>query len=159
MEKEKMHYLYVLKCEEDSFYIGVTTNVNRRFRQHESGKGANFTRRRKPLSIHKVARLGVMTLREAEKYEDACVIQYIRSLGADRCKGGRFFTDKVSPKNMRRIYDGLDSKYKNIVMDSYIKVSVTKPKHKRTKKGDAWSAEIRMAKMELARSSRQLMGR
>lgn len=44
-------YLYILECEDGSFYVGSTNNVERRFRQHLSGKGADYTRTHKPQRV------------------------------------------------------------------------------------------------------------
>ncbi len=46
-----MYYTYILRCEDDSVYTGITNDIQRRFRQHCSGKGAKYTRSRKPVKI------------------------------------------------------------------------------------------------------------
>jgi putative endonuclease len=43
--------LYILKCKDDSLYTGITNNLKRRFEQHESGKGAKYTKGRGPLKL------------------------------------------------------------------------------------------------------------
>ena len=45
--------LYILYCSDDSLYTGVTTDIDRRVRTHNSGKGAKYTRSRRP--VHLVA--------------------------------------------------------------------------------------------------------
>lgn len=44
-------YVYLLLCENERLYTGITTDVRRRLAQHESGKGARFTRSNKPLAL------------------------------------------------------------------------------------------------------------
>ncbi|MCL6416061.1 GIY-YIG nuclease family protein [Aestuariirhabdus sp. Z084] len=44
-------YLYVILCSDQSLYTGITTNIERRFAQHASGKGARFFRGREPLRV------------------------------------------------------------------------------------------------------------
>ncbi len=44
-------YCYFLRCENNAFYIGWTTNVKRRFEQHANGKGAYYTRIHHPIEI------------------------------------------------------------------------------------------------------------
>ena len=44
-------FLYVLECGDGSLYCGITTDVGRRLRQHEKGKGARYTRGRGPLKL------------------------------------------------------------------------------------------------------------
>lgn len=44
-----MYFVYILRCHGDLLYTGITTDVQRRFREHsqQSGKGARFTRSHK----------------------------------------------------------------------------------------------------------------
>lgn len=44
-------YVYMLRCADDSLYTGVTTDVERRFAQHRSGRGAKYTRSHPPLAV------------------------------------------------------------------------------------------------------------
>ncbi len=44
-------YLYLLECEGNAIYTGITTDVARRFAQHLAGTGAKYTRSRKPIRI------------------------------------------------------------------------------------------------------------
>jgi putative endonuclease len=37
-------FVYILKCSNDAFYTGWTTDPNRRLKQHNSGKGASYTK-------------------------------------------------------------------------------------------------------------------
>ncbi len=48
---EKQWYLYILRCKDGSLYTGITTDVPKRFSQHNSGKGAKYTRGRGPLEL------------------------------------------------------------------------------------------------------------
>lgn len=43
-----MWYVYMLECEDSSLYTGVTTDVERRFQEHESGVGAKYTKAHRP---------------------------------------------------------------------------------------------------------------
>ena len=45
-------YVYMVQCADDSLYTGVTTDVDRRIREHnESTRGARYTRSRRPVSL------------------------------------------------------------------------------------------------------------
>ena len=44
-------YLYVLECEGGSLYTGIAVDVEKRFALHVAGKGAKYTRSRKPERI------------------------------------------------------------------------------------------------------------
>ena len=44
-------YVYVIKCQGGSFYIGQTDNIPRRWMEHKTGKGADWTKRNSPIYI------------------------------------------------------------------------------------------------------------
>jgi len=39
-----MYFLYILECVDKSLYTGITTDIDRRFKEHVDGKGGNYTR-------------------------------------------------------------------------------------------------------------------
>jgi len=41
------YFVYILECEDNSLYTGITTDVERRFTEHLGGIGSNFTRAKK----------------------------------------------------------------------------------------------------------------
>ena len=43
--------VYVILCSDDSLYTGITTDLQRRFDQHASGRGAKYFRGRRPLEV------------------------------------------------------------------------------------------------------------
>ena len=47
----KAWYFYVLQCKDSSLYTGITTDVNRRIKEHNSKKGAKYTRSRVPVRL------------------------------------------------------------------------------------------------------------
>ncbi len=47
-----MYYVYILKCRDETFYTGITTDLERRVLEHnESEKGAKYTKNRRPVSL------------------------------------------------------------------------------------------------------------
>lgn len=46
-----MNYTYILKCSDNSLYTGWTTDINKRIKCHNNGKGAKYTRGRRPVSL------------------------------------------------------------------------------------------------------------
>ena len=48
----KGFYVYILRCQDDSLYTGWTTHLRHRFHQHPIGKGARYTRARRPLELY-----------------------------------------------------------------------------------------------------------
>lgn len=47
-------YVYLIRCADNSLYTGVTTEPERRIREHNGelkGKGAKYTRTRRPVTL------------------------------------------------------------------------------------------------------------
>jgi putative endonuclease len=45
------HYLYILSCNDGSFYGGYTNNLEQRVKKHNEGKGAKYTRAHNPVAL------------------------------------------------------------------------------------------------------------
>lgn len=43
--------VYMILCSDNSFYTGITTDIDRRFRQHAAGEGAKYFRGRQPVKV------------------------------------------------------------------------------------------------------------
>jgi putative endonuclease len=43
--------VYMLLCDDNTIYTGITNDLKKRFENHISGKGAKYLRGRKPLEI------------------------------------------------------------------------------------------------------------
>lgn len=39
-----MYFVYIVQCTDGSLYTGITIDVERRFLQHQQGKGGHYTR-------------------------------------------------------------------------------------------------------------------
>ncbi len=47
-----MYFVYMVKCADNTFYTGITTELERRIEEHNgSDKGAKYTRVRRPVSL------------------------------------------------------------------------------------------------------------
>ena len=46
-----MYYVYVLRCSNNSLYVGYTHDVGRRVRSHSLGLGAAWTYKRLPVEL------------------------------------------------------------------------------------------------------------
>ena len=46
-----MNYVYILRCRDDTFYCGWTTDLTARIDAHNSGKGAKYTCSRLPVEL------------------------------------------------------------------------------------------------------------
>lgn len=45
------YYCYILECSDGTLYTGWTTDPARRLREHNAGRGAQYTRARRPLRM------------------------------------------------------------------------------------------------------------
>ena len=45
------HYVYILRCYDGSLYTGWTTDLKQRVKAHNEGKGAKYTRSRRPVEL------------------------------------------------------------------------------------------------------------
>ena len=46
-----MYILYLLLCQDNSIYTGITTDIKRRFEEHKAGIGSRYTRAKKVKKI------------------------------------------------------------------------------------------------------------
>lgn len=47
-----MYYLYILKCADKTLYTGITTDVKRRMKEHNTSRlGAKYTSARRPVKL------------------------------------------------------------------------------------------------------------
>jgi putative endonuclease len=47
-----MYYLYILECKDKTLYAGITVDLARRLREHNTSKlGAKYTRARRPVKL------------------------------------------------------------------------------------------------------------
>ncbi|MCU0663784.1 MAG: GIY-YIG nuclease family protein [Myxococcota bacterium] len=44
-------FVYVLRCGDGTLYTGITTELERRLREHNDGVGARYTGSRRPLAL------------------------------------------------------------------------------------------------------------
>ncbi|WP_375141540.1 GIY-YIG nuclease family protein [Aestuariibaculum sp. M13] len=48
----KCFFVYILKCSDDTYYTGITNNLEKRFSEHQSGLKKNaYTYNRRPISL------------------------------------------------------------------------------------------------------------
>ncbi|WP_321820540.1 MULTISPECIES: GIY-YIG nuclease family protein [unclassified Burkholderia] len=107
-------FLYLIECADDSVYTGITTDVAARFDEHAAGKGARYTRSRKPRavlasfplpdrSIASRAEYWVKRLTAAQKRELAAGLRTLESvLPAVVTIGGEVDADGLKAGTRRR---------------------------------------------------------
>lgn len=48
----KIYYVYILKCSDQTYYTGITSNLSTRFEEHQNGKYPDsYTFKRRPLTL------------------------------------------------------------------------------------------------------------
>ena len=79
-----MVYIYVLKLEQDKYYIGKTNNPNLRLENHFSSNGCEWTKLYKPLKIIEI-------IPHCDNYdEDKYTKIYMDKYGIDNVRGGSY---------------------------------------------------------------------
>ena len=46
-----MWQVYIIECRDKKLYTGITTDIDRRVKEHNSGKGGRFTKFRAPVKL------------------------------------------------------------------------------------------------------------
>ena len=73
----KTYYVYILKCSDKTYYTGITSNLNKRFEQHQDGKHVDsYTYKRRPLSLafyaeFTIASMAIATEKQIKKWSRA----------------------------------------------------------------------------------------
>ncbi|NER17393.1 GIY-YIG nuclease family protein [Spongiivirga citrea] len=48
----KIYYVYILLCSDETYYTGITSNLNKRLFEHNSGENADsYTYHRRPIEL------------------------------------------------------------------------------------------------------------
>lgn len=63
----KEYFVYLLKCNDSSYYIGLTSDLEQRFAEHQNGQGGFYTASRLPVQL--------MFVQSFASKDDAIVIE------------------------------------------------------------------------------------
>lgn len=50
-EEGKKNYTYILTCADGTYYCGWTNDLDKRIKAHNEGRGAKYTRSRRPVTL------------------------------------------------------------------------------------------------------------
>ena len=68
------YFIYILKCSDGTLYTGQTQSIESRLEQHQTGKGAKYTRTRLPVKLLWKIRVGSRSLAmKGEHYIKKCL--------------------------------------------------------------------------------------
>ena len=65
---EKKWCVYLLECQDGSFYAGVTNDVEKRMKKHASGKGSKYVAKKRFKEL--------LRTRECKDKSEACKFEY-----------------------------------------------------------------------------------
>lgn len=89
---QRAWYLYLLECQDGSIYTGIALNVLARFKLHQSGKGARYTRSHPPLCLLAVAEFADRASAQRAEYQlKRCSAHRKREIAAQLSKGESVF--------------------------------------------------------------------
>ena len=80
-----MNYTYIVRCKDGSLYTGWTNDIEKRIKAHNEGKGAKYTKSRRPVKL--VYYEEFQTKEEAMKREYA--IKHMRRKEKEKIIGDR----------------------------------------------------------------------
>lgn len=50
---DEVWFVYIVRCSDETLYTGITNNLERRIQKHNEGKGAKYTKKRRPVTLLK----------------------------------------------------------------------------------------------------------
>lgn len=93
-------YVYILKLEDEKYYIGIAIDPNKRFLEHQQqGKDcASWCEKHKPIEIIEIIETNYKAMKDATLIEDIHTLRYIETFGAENVRGGRYLGNVSSVK-------------------------------------------------------------
>lgn len=79
-----MEELYILQLQNGKYYVGKTTDIDRRYEEHKSGRGSSWTSKHKPVKI-----LEVRPVKDAHD-ENNTTKDLMKKYGVDNVRGGSY---------------------------------------------------------------------
>ena len=70
----KIYYVYILKCSDETYYTGFTSNLSKRFEEHQGGRHLDsYTFKRRPLTLEfyaefTIAPIAIETEKQIKKW-------------------------------------------------------------------------------------------
>ncbi len=62
------NYVYIIKCADNTYYTGWTTNIEKRIKDHNNGNGAKYTKSRRPVTLMYLETLETKSLALKREY-------------------------------------------------------------------------------------------
>ena len=87
-----MEQVYVLKLEGDRYYVGKSSDVAKRVKEHATGKGAGYTKLYKPTQVVEVRPM------KSEQDENNLTREYMTKYGVNNVRGGSYTQIALAPE-------------------------------------------------------------
>ncbi len=102
--------IYVLKLNNDKYYVGRTNDLQKRLENHKNGLGSEYTKRHVFVSVEKI-------IDNANVFdEDRYTLEYMAIYGIDNVRGGSYTREKLSDEEYtllnKQISNALDVCFK-----------------------------------------------
>ena len=100
----KPMYLYILSLEDGCYYVGSTTRLDKRFKEHVQGTGAVWTKLHPPLGkeLMQTWEIPHMSLFQVEQMEDVLTVAMQKKYGLNRVRGGYTVQTQMLKKRLPR---------------------------------------------------------
>ncbi|MGM8141406.1 GIY-YIG nuclease family protein [Enterococcus italicus] len=100
-------YYYVLQTTNNMFYIGITTDIANRIREHtyKEKKSAAFTKKHDVEQVVEIKYIGLTNSNYAKKIEREVTIQYMQEKGWKNVRGSDYATSSEHLTLEKLIYD------------------------------------------------------
>lgn len=98
-----MLFIYVLKLNNNKYYVGKTDNPKFRLESHFNTNHSEWTKKYKPIKY--------IELKKGDKYdEDKFTIKYMNLYGIDNVRGGSYCEIKLSEQTKQHLTKMIDSR-------------------------------------------------
>lgn len=85
-----MTNIYILQCQKGKYYIGKSSNPDKRIDQHFQGKGSAWTKKYKPIEVIEI-------IKNCDQWdEDKYTKIYMSKMGINNVRGGTYSQIKLS---------------------------------------------------------------
>jgi len=107
IKNNKEELIYVLQLQNNKYYIGKTTNIDKRIEEHKNGNGSVWTNKHKFISL-------IETYKYNDKFdEDKYTKEYMSKYGIENVRGGSYTTvtfDKQTFFHLKKEIYGAENK-------------------------------------------------
>lgn len=109
------YFLYILALEDEKYYVGISRDVYSRYKEHESRKGAHFTKIHHPIGLICSRELNTWHKDEAEEEETNMTLLMMTAFGIENVRGGDYYQANIyDVKNCMGddLYNSINQKHK-----------------------------------------------